>query len=106
MPSRKLTADEYGFGPLRSTADAKMSWIASPEGRDPEHRRPGCKMELTTRFLQLPDRSYFIFGPRGTQAYIDGLMALWRPELEQRIAHERRPSTAALEVEVREVADP
>ena len=29
-------------------------------------------------------------------------MALWRPELDQRIAHERRPSTAALEVEVTE----
>jgi ribonuclease Z len=31
-------------------------------------------------------------------------MALWKPELEQRIAHERRPSTAALEVEVTEIA--
>ena len=30
-------------------------------------------------------------------------MALWRAELEQRIAHERRPSTAALEVEVTEI---
>jgi ribonuclease Z len=30
-------------------------------------------------------------------------MAVWRPELEQRIAHERRPSTAALELEVSEI---
>jgi ribonuclease Z len=43
-----------------------------------------------------------ILGPRGTRRYVDGLMALWRPELEQRVAHERRPSTRALEVEVRE----
>jgi ribonuclease Z len=45
-----------------------------------------------------------VFGPPGTKRYVEGLMALWRPELEQRIAHERRPSTAALEVEVAEIA--
>ena len=49
------------------------------------------------------DRPQRIFGPRGTKAYVDGLMELWRPELEQRIAHERRPSTEALEVEVTEL---
>ena len=49
------------------------------------------------------DRPQRVFGPPGTRAYVDGLMALWRPELEQRIAHERRPSTAALEVEVTEI---
>ena len=51
------------------------------------------------------DRPQRVFGPRGTRAYVDGLMALWRPELEQRIAHEARPSTAALEVEVTEIED-
>ena len=51
------------------------------------------------------DRPQRVFGPRGTQAYVDGLMALWQPELDQRIAHERRPSTRALEVEVQEIAD-
>ena len=51
------------------------------------------------------DRPQVIYGPPGTRAYVDGLMALWRPELQQRIAHERRPSTLALEVEVREVED-
>jgi ribonuclease Z len=50
------------------------------------------------------DRPQRVFGPPGTKRYIDGLMALWKPELEQRIAHERRPSTAALEVEVAEIA--
>lgn len=51
------------------------------------------------------DRPQRIFGPRGTRAYVDDLMALWQPELDQRIAHERRPSTRALEVEVEEIAD-
>jgi ribonuclease Z len=50
------------------------------------------------------DRKQRVFGPPGTKRYVDGLMALWKPELEQRIAHERRPSTAALEVEVTEIA--
>ena len=49
------------------------------------------------------DRPQRIYGPPGTRAYVAGLMALWRPELEQRIAHEKRPSTAALELEVEEI---
>jgi ribonuclease Z len=43
-----------------------------------------------------------ILGPKGTRAYVDGLMELWRPERELRIAHERRPSARGLEVEVEE----
>src|SRR5690606_4120352 len=39
-----------------------------------------------------------------TRSYVDGLMKLWRPELDQRIAHERRPSTVGLEIEVVEIA--
>lgn len=50
------------------------------------------------------DRPQRIFGPPGTRSYVEGLLALWRPELEQRIAHEQRSSTAALEVEVTEIA--
>jgi ribonuclease Z len=50
------------------------------------------------------DRPQRVYGPPGTKRYVEGLMALWAPELEQRIAHERRPSTAALEVEVTEIA--
>lgn len=49
------------------------------------------------------DRKQRVFGPPGTKRYVDGLMALWKPELEQRVAHERRPSTAALEIEVTEI---
>lgn len=48
------------------------------------------------------DRPQVIYGPRGTRRYVDAMLALWKPDLEQRIAHERRPSTAALEVEVHE----
>jgi ribonuclease Z len=48
------------------------------------------------------DRPQRIFGPTGTRHYCDALMALWRAELDQRIAHERRASTSALELEVTE----
>ncbi len=46
-----------------------------------------------------------IFGPVGTKIYLNKLMKLWKPELEQRIAHERRPSTKALHVDVTEIDD-
>lgn len=49
------------------------------------------------------DRPQRVFGPRGTRRYVEGVLNLWQPELEQRIAHERRPTTAALSVEVTEV---
>jgi ribonuclease Z len=48
------------------------------------------------------DRPQRIFGPPGTRRHCDDLMALWRAELEQRIAHELRSSTRALELEVAE----
>ncbi|MGF1632104.1 MAG: MBL fold metallo-hydrolase [Kiloniellaceae bacterium] len=50
------------------------------------------------------DRPLPVYGPPGTRRYVEGLMALWEPELSQRIAHEKRPSTAALQVEVTEMA--
>jgi ribonuclease Z len=49
------------------------------------------------------DRPQRIYGPPGTRQYMKGLMALWQPELAQRIAHEKRPSTAALDIEVTEI---
>ncbi len=49
------------------------------------------------------DRPQRVIGPVGTRAFIDGTMALWAGERALRIAHERRPSTAALEVEVLEI---
>lgn len=55
---------------------------------------------IVSSWHQGRDRPQRVYGPPGTRRYVDGLMDLWRPELEQRIAHERRPSTAALQVEV------
>ncbi len=51
------------------------------------------------------DRPQSIFGPPGTRQYVDGLMALWAPELEQRINYEKRPSIAALNIDVHEISD-
>lgn len=45
-----------------------------------------------------------VVGPAGTRAFVEAQMAAWRFDLERRIRHECRPSTAALEVEVEEVA--
>lgn len=59
---------------------------------------------IVSSWHQGRDRPQRLFGPPGTRRYVDGLMTLWKPELELRIAHERRPSTLALEVEVVEYA--
>ncbi|HET8726901.1 MAG TPA: MBL fold metallo-hydrolase [Alphaproteobacteria bacterium] len=58
---------------------------------------------IVSSWHQGRDRPQRIFGPPGTRAYVDGLMALWRAELDLRIAHERRPSTAALDLDVTEI---
>lgn len=60
---------------------------------------------IVSAWHQGRERPQRVFGPPGTRAYVEGLMALWRQELEQRIAHEKRPSTAALEVQVTEITD-
>jgi len=44
-----------------------------------------------------------IFGPPGTKNYVEKLMNLWRSEMTLRIAHEQRPSSKALEVEITEI---
>jgi ribonuclease Z len=49
------------------------------------------------------DKPQRVYGPRGTKAYVAGLMALWKPELDARIAHEKRPSTTALQIDVTEI---
>lgn len=51
------------------------------------------------------DKPQKIFGPKGARRFVDGLLEFWRPEFEQRIAHEKRPSTLALQVEVQEIED-
>ena len=59
---------------------------------------------IVSAWHQGRERPQRVFGPPGTRGYVEGLMALWKPELDLRIAHEKRPSTAALEVEVTEIA--
>jgi ribonuclease Z len=44
-----------------------------------------------------------VFGPPGTRAFVAGTMALWATERAQRIAHEKRPSLAAFEIDVTEI---
>ncbi|MFD2206401.1 MBL fold metallo-hydrolase [Kiloniella antarctica] len=44
-----------------------------------------------------------IYGPTGTVKFVEGLMAVWKEELDLRIKHERRPSTAALELDITEI---
>ena len=58
---------------------------------------------LISSWHQGRDRPQRIFGPPGTRRYVDALMSLWQTELEQRIAHERRPSAVALRAEVSEI---
>lgn len=58
---------------------------------------------IVSSWHQGRDRPQRIFGPPGTKAYCSGLMALWKPELDARIAHERRPSTKALDLDITEI---
>ena len=60
---------------------------------------------IVSSWHQGRERPQRILGPPGTRGFVDATMALWREERELRIAHERRPSTTALTVEVEEIED-
>lgn len=60
---------------------------------------------IISNWHQGRERPQRIFGPPGTKKFVDGLMNLWAPELKQRIAHEKRPSVAALDIEVTEISN-
>jgi ribonuclease Z len=60
---------------------------------------------LISSWHQGRDRPQRIFGPPGTRAFAEATMELWRREREQRIAWERRPSVAALELEIIEFSE-
>jgi ribonuclease Z len=60
---------------------------------------------IVSSWHQGRERPQRIFGPAGTRAFAEATMAVWRSEREQRIAWERRPSTAALELDVLEYAE-
>jgi len=55
---------------------------------------------IVSSWHQGRERPQRIFGPAGTKAFAAATMALWQAEREQRIEWERRPSTAALELDV------
>ncbi len=59
---------------------------------------------IVSSWHQGRERPLPIYGPPGTRRYAEGLMALWEPELSRRIAHEKRPSTEALKIDVTEIA--
>ena len=59
---------------------------------------------IVSSWHQGRERPLPVYGPPGTRRYVEGLMALWEPELSLRVAHEKRPSTEALKVEVTEIA--
>jgi ribonuclease Z len=60
---------------------------------------------IVSSWHQGRDQPQRIFGPAGTRAVVEATMEVWRSEREQRIAWERRPSTAALELDVVEFAE-
>jgi ribonuclease Z len=60
---------------------------------------------IVSSWHQGRERPQRIFGPAGTAAFAEATMAVWQSEREQRIAWERRPSTAALELDVVEVEE-
>lgn len=51
------------------------------------------------------DRPQRIFGPAGTRKFAAETMAVWQAERALRIEHERRPSTAGLELEIVELEE-
>ncbi|MEE8395950.1 MAG: MBL fold metallo-hydrolase [bacterium] len=58
---------------------------------------------VSTSWQRGRDKPMRVIGPQGTARFVEDLMALWRSELELRIAHEKRPSADALRVEVEEI---
>lgn len=60
---------------------------------------------ISTSWQRGRDRPQRIHGPPGTRRFVEGTLELWKTELEGRIAHEARASTAALETEIVEFAE-
>ena len=55
---------------------------------------------IVSSWHQGRDRRQRIFGPKGTRAFADGLMEVWRAEREARIRYEARSSAAAFDLDV------
>ncbi|MBU2531712.1 MAG: MBL fold metallo-hydrolase [Alphaproteobacteria bacterium] len=57
---------------------------------------------IISSWHQNRDRPQVIYGPPGTKAFVGAQMAAWQSERELRIEFEKRTSTAAFEIDVRE----
>lgn len=55
---------------------------------------------IISSWHQNRDRPQLIYGPPGTQAFVDAQMDAWKSERELRIAFEQRTCTAAFEIKV------
>jgi ribonuclease Z len=60
---------------------------------------------IISSWHQNRDRPQVIYGPPGTQDFVDAQMDAWKAERTQRIKFEKRSSTAAFEIEVIEFED-
>jgi ribonuclease Z len=60
---------------------------------------------LVSAWHQGRDKPWKVFGPPGTLGFVERSAALWKEELDFRVAHEKRPNEAALDVKVTEYAD-
>lgn len=60
---------------------------------------------LVSSWHQGRDKPWKLFGPPGTLGFVERSAALWKQELDFRVAHEKRPNEAGLDVQVTEYAD-
>ncbi|MEO1160382.1 MAG: MBL fold metallo-hydrolase, partial [Pseudomonadota bacterium] len=60
---------------------------------------------IISSWHQNRERPQVIYGPPGTQSFVDAQMQAWKTERDLRIEFEKRSSTAAFEVEVIEFED-
>lgn len=58
---------------------------------------------ILSSFHQMRFGPQYIFGPKGTQNFVDDLMETWREEREERIRLEKRANVDAFIVHVREI---
>ncbi len=60
---------------------------------------------LVSSWHQGRDKAWKVFGPPGTLGFVERSAALWKEEIDFRVAHEKRPNEAGLDVQVTEYAD-
>lgn len=60
---------------------------------------------IISSWHQNRERPQLIYGPPGTQAFVEAQMLAWKAERTLRIEFEKRNSTAAFEIEVIEIQD-